>query len=210
MSEILYRDLVKDDYNSIKNLICEAFGFDDFIKDKKFLDVVLTIYLQDCIIDSSFSKIAEKNNKVVGLILGNAENDRNRLRKPHNFLSLAYNGLQLVLSTKENRTVLKEFSKISKTYKEIIQGKKDSFQGCIQLFIVSKECRGFGVGKTLVSYLSNYMKSMNVASIYLYTDTRCNYGFYDSQNFSRLNEKEIYFDSVDAKLNVFLYGYNLN
>lgn len=82
-------------------------------------------------------------------------------------------------------------------------------QGCIQLFIVSKESRGLGVGKALVSHLSYYMKTMNVKSLHLYTDTRCNYGFYDSQNFKRLNEKELYFDSIKTNLNIFLYSYNL-
>ena len=101
------------------------------------------------------------------------------------------------MTSKENKKIL-------------IQGKKDGFQGCIQLFIVSKESRGLGVGKTLINHLSNYMKSMNVESIYLYTDSKCNYGFYDSQNFKHLNEKEIYFDSAQSKLNIFLYSYNFN
>ena len=51
---------------------------------------------------------------------------------------------------------------------------------------------------------------MNVQSIYLYTDTRCNYKFYDSQNFKRLNEKEIYFNSLKERLNVFLFGYEFH
>ncbi|GAB6168849.1 hypothetical protein JCM1393_13090 [Clostridium carnis] len=208
MNKVIYRDLVKDDYNHVKELIGEAFGFNEFIKDKKFLDLILNIYLQDCILASSFSKVAEKNNTVIGFILGDAKKDKNHLRKPHNILSIVLTGLKIFLSSKENKTSLKEFSKINDAYKEIIQGKKDNFQGCIQLFIVSKESRGLGVGKALITHLSNYMRSMNVKSLYLYTDTRCNYGFYDSQNFKRLNEKEIYFNSVKSKLNVFLYGYN--
>jgi len=207
MEKVIYRDLIKDDYERIKYLICEAFGFDEFINDKKFLDLILNIYLQDCILASSFSKVAEKDNKVVGLILGNAKKDKKRLRKAYNIFSLAFTGLKVILTNKENKKVLKEFSKIHHIYKELIKGKEENFQGCIQLFIVSKESRGLGVGKALVNHLSDYMKSMDVKSIYLYTDTRCNYGFYDSQNFKRLNEKDVYFDSVQANLNVFLYGY---
>ena len=75
---------------------------------------------------------------------------------------------------------------------------------------MSEESRGLGVGKTLIKYLSNYMIDMKVNNIYLYTDTRCNYGFYDSQNFNRLNEKEIYFDTIPSSLNIFLYGYKFN
>jgi len=47
-----------------------------------------------------------------------------------------------------------------------------------------------------------------VKSLYLYTDNRCNYGYYDSQNFDRIGEKEIQFDSTKEKLNVYIYGYD--
>lgn len=208
MGNVIYRELVREDYSRVKELIGDAFGFNNFIKDKGFLDLVLNIYLQDCILASSFSKVAEKDNKVIGFILGDSKKDKHRLRKPHNIISLATTSFKLLISNKENKKSLKEFSKISDTYKEIIQGKKEKFQGCIQLFIVSKESRGLGVGKTLVNYLFNYMKSMEVKSLYLYTDTRCNYGFYDSQNFKRLIEKEIRFNSFNEKLNIFLYEYN--
>lgn len=147
MSKVIYRDINKKDYEDIKNLICEAFGFDKFIKNEKLLDITTALYLQECIEDSSFSKIA---------------------------------------------------------------GKENSFEGCIQLFIVSKESRGLGIGKKLLSYLFEYMKSREVNSMYLYTDTRCNYKFYDSQNFKFLSEKELIFDSINKKLDVFLYGYKFN
>lgn len=207
MNKVIYRDLVTSDYETIKELIGEAFGFSDFIKDKDLLDIVLSGYLQECILNSSFSKVAQKDGKVIGFILGNAKNDKNRIINSSNPLDINMNSIESIVSNKENRTLLEEFLKIQTTYKEIIKGKEDQFQGCIQLFVVSKESRGLGVGKTLVKYLSDYMKSMNVKSLYLFTDSRCNYGFYDSQNFNKLNEKQVSFDCVDAKLDIFLYGY---
>lgn len=207
MNKVIYRDLVTSDYQTIKELIGEAFGFSDFIKDKELLDIVLSGYLQECILNSSFSKVAQKDGKVIGFILGNAKNDKNRIINSSNPLDIDMYSIESIVSNKENRTLLEEFLKIQTTYKEIIKGKEDQFQGCIQLFVVSKESRGLGVGKTLVKYLSDYMKSMNVKSLYLFTDSRCNYGFYDSQNFNKLNEKQVSFDCVDAKLDIFLYGY---
>ncbi|MBS4189924.1 GNAT family N-acetyltransferase [Bacillus sp. FJAT-49705] len=208
MDKVIYRSLDKEDYDSIKELIGEAFGFNKFIKDRNFLDSLLNIYLQGCILESTFSKVAVKNNKIIGVILGDSKNDKNRLKKAHNILSLAYTMLKVSMSNKENKKFMKEFSKVQDTYEELIQGKKDDFQGCIQLFIVSEESRGLGVGKSLIHHLFNYMKSTDVESLYLYTDDKCNYGFYDSQNFERMKEKEIYFDSKQDKLNVFLYGYH--
>ncbi|EEK75916.1 GNAT family N-acetyltransferase [Bacillus cereus] len=210
MNTVKYRSLVKEDYEPIKHLIGEAFGFNEFITDKNFLNSVLNFYLHSCILGSSFSKVAEKDNKVIGVILGDSEKDKNRLKSVHNNFSFAYNTLKLFMTNKENREFLKSFIKVKKTYKELIQGKEDRFQGCIQLFIVSEESRGLGVGKTLMNYLFEYMKTEDVTSLYLYTDNNCNYRFYDKQNFKRVTEKEIAFESIEENLNIFLYRYDFN
>jgi len=208
MEKVIYRSLVKEDYESVKELIGEAFGFNEFIKDKKFLDSVLTIYLQSCILESSFSKVAVKDNKVIGIILGDSKKDKNRLKKAHNIFSLASTMLKVLMTNKENKKFMKEFGKVQKAYKELINGKENDFQGCIELFIVSGESRGLGVGKALMNHLFKYMESMDVKSLYLYTDNKCNYGYYDSQNFDRIDEKEIQFDKAKENLNVFLYSYD--
>ncbi len=90
----------------------------------------------------------------------------------------------------------------------MLKGKEKNFQGSIELFIVSQESRGLGVGGELLNSLFHYMKSMRVNSIYVYTDNECNYGFYDSKNFKRINEKEIIFEQFKDSLTVFLYEYN--
>lgn len=207
MDKIIYRDLMQKDYDTIKKLIAEAFGFGEFIKDEVLLDTITGFYLQECVDDSSFSKVAEKDDKVIGLILGKAKDDKISLKNILNTTKIDETEIGKILADEKNRKVIKEFAKIQEVYKELIKGSEDNFEGCIQLFIVSKEARGFGIGKTLLNYLSEYMKFNNVRSLYLYTDTRCNYGFYDSQNFKRLAEKELIFESIDSTLNVFLYGY---
>ena len=212
MEKVLYRNLIEEDCEVCKKLIGEAFGFNEFIKDEKFLNLMLESYLNECILESSFSKVAIKDDKVIGLILGGADKDKNRLKVNDDFkLDYEKEEIESLMEnvSEENKNVIKELLKIKIVYDEIIddKNKKGEFQGSIQLFIVSKESRGLGVGKKLLNYLFDYMKNMDVKSLYLYTDTRCNYGFYDSQNFKRLREKELYFDSIKAKLDVFLYGY---
>lgn len=209
MNPIIYRCVQKEDYPQLKALINEAFGFDDFISNPKFLNDVLEIYLQECILSSTYSQVAVCEQKIIGIILGSAKSDSRSLRKIHNYRSYILTGLKLIFSTSENKQALKEYSKISTTYKEFLKGRNNQFGGCLQLFIVSKEARGLGLGKTLLARLLTYMKQLNVASFYLYTDTRCNYGFYDYHQFQRLETKQIYFKSDDMTLDVFLYGYTM-
>ncbi|MGE7022446.1 GNAT family N-acetyltransferase [Solibacillus cecembensis] len=210
MDNLTYRELANKDHERVKEMIRDAFGFGEFIEDKKFLDSILNMYLHMCILDSSFSKVAVKDNKVIGIILGSAKKDKIRLPKSRSLLIMVSTLFKIMITSKKNKKLFKAFSKIQGIYKELIQGKQDSFQGCIQLFIVSEESRGLGVGKSLIADVSFYMQSMDVESMYLYTDTNCNYGFYDSQNFKRLNEKEIYMDAAKEKFTVFLYGYDFN
>ncbi|MBO3445288.1 GNAT family N-acetyltransferase [Clostridium sp. CCUG 7971] len=100
------------------------------------------------------------------------------------------------------------FYKYGKVIGFILGGVEDEFQGSINLFIVSKESRGLGVGKTLVKYLNEYMNSMDVKFLYLYTYDRCNYGFYDSQGYKLVNKKDVYLNNIKTHLNVFLYRYD--
>ncbi|MFQ9310692.1 MAG: GNAT family N-acetyltransferase [Paraclostridium sordellii] len=185
MKRVIYRNIIDSDYEIIKQLIGDAFGFTEFIKDKELLDIVLSGYLQDCILDSSFSKVPQMDDKVIGFILGNAKKDKNHISNCGNPLNFNNNEIDLMISNEEN-----------------------TFQGCTQLFVVSRESRDLGVGKNLIKHLFDYMKSMDVKSLYLFTDTRCNYRFYDSQNFNSIDEKEVYFDSIGSSLNIFLYSYN--
>ncbi|MFD1174509.1 GNAT family N-acetyltransferase [Oceanobacillus picturae] len=208
MGAIKYRNLEREDYEQIRQLINNAFNIHGFIKDKKVLDLVLNFYLQDCIVSSSFSKVAEKDNKVIGIILGNAQKDKHRLKKTYNIISIACTFLKGIFISRENKKAINVFLETQKVYNEMFQGKEKNFQGSIELFIVSQESRGLGVGGELLNSLTNYMKSMRVNSIYVFTDNECNYGFYDSKNFKRINEKEIIFEQFKDRLTVFLYEYN--
>ncbi|QUG43931.1 GNAT family N-acetyltransferase [Psychrobacillus sp. INOP01] len=208
MGTIKYRNLEKDDYEQIKQLINNAFNINGFIKDKKVLDLVLKFYLQDCIVSSSFSKVAEKDNKVIGIILGNALKDKHRLKNTYNIISIACTLMKGIFISKVNKKAINVFWKIQKAYNEMFQGKEKNFQGSIELFIVSQESRGLGVGGELLNSLTNYMKSMRVNSIYVFTDSECNYGFYDSKKFKRINEQEIIFEQFKDRLTVYLYEYN--
>lgn len=207
MHAIIYRGIKKEDYPRLLNLINEAFGFEDFIKSSDFLEDVLMIYLQECIMASNYSQVAVCDGEIIGIILGSAKSDSRHLKKMHNYLSYARTMIKLLWTSGEDKQALKEFSKITTTYKELLKGKELQFDGCLQLFIVSKEAQGKGVGKQLLHRLFTYLKQMKVKSLYLYTNTRCNYGFYEHQQFKRLNSKSLEFKSYNFTLDVFLYGY---
>ena len=77
---------------------------------------------------------------------------------------------------------------------------------------VSSECRGKGIGKMLFQSALEYMKQEKLDNFYLFTDTSCNYGFYEHQGMERCVEKEHIFNikGQRASMKFFIYEYLLS
>lgn len=89
----------------------------------------------------------------------------------------------------------------------MIAEKGKSYSAELALFAVSSVCRGKGIGKMLYQSAKEYMEQEGVDSFYLFTDTSCNYGFYEHQGMKRQAEKTHSFDikGQKAKMNFYLY-----
>ena len=72
-------------------------------------------------------------------------------------------------------------------------------------------CRGKGIGKKLFQSAMNYINDEKLKEFYLFTDTSCNYGFYEHQGMVRRCEKEHVFniEGQTAKMKFFIYDYNI-
>ena len=77
----------------------------------------------------------------------------------------------------------------------------------LALFMVSPSCRGQGVGKALFQAALDYTGQQKLDEIYLFTDTSCNYGFYEHQGMRRRCEKEHLFhiNGKAASTRFFIY-----
>ncbi|WP_461612488.1 GNAT family N-acetyltransferase [Clostridium sp. Marseille-QA1073] len=209
MRNIIYRDIKETDYQSIKKLINETWSVEKFVKNKKLLDKVLDMFLSICLMDSSFGKIAVKDGVVIGVILGHVQNEKKAYGTVKHILKILRYSFSLLFYSKDDKLYVMEYLKVFKAYKELMKNKKHLFSGNIELLALSEQCRGLGIGKALVDNLFEYVKSKSVKSIYLYTDTACNYGFYDHTGFKRLDSKEITMNLKprSSKKTIFLYQY---
>ena len=86
----------------------------------------------------------------------------------------------------------------------------ESMHYCIGI-LISPDCRGKGVGKQLYQRFLQYLKNEHLNSFYLYTDTSCNYGFYEHQGMVRRCEKEHFFtvNQQRSKMTFFIYDYEI-
>lgn len=60
--------------------------------------------------------------------------------------------------------------------------------GYVNLFLVGSSLRGMGWGRRLMERLEDSCREAGLRRLYLWTDTGCNYGFYDHTGFSRTIE----------------------
>lgn len=210
-NDVIYRPLRKSDYNEIKQIINKSFGLHKYFNNSKVLKTVLKVYLQSCLAEKTFSSIAEKDNKVVGVIFGNTKSDYKIFKHIKPILLSSWYSFVLNVQATIKGDNIDDFKSMLITYSKLLSSSNRKFDGVLTLFAVTEESRGLGVGKKLLCYLRDYLKSTNTHEIYLYTDSSCNVGFYDSQGFSRIGTQGITIISQNkaVEMNVYLYEYTI-
>ncbi len=210
MSNIIYRKISKKDYNYIKNMMNRNFYLYEYIEDKRILEPFLNSYLYNCLAEKTFSMVAEKDGETVGVILGNTKKDYKTYKAIFNIIKYYYYVLLVFIKSKIYKTDIKQYKGITQIYDELMKKANKNFDGVLTLFVVSENCQGYGIGKNLLSYFFEYEKQNNSKNIYVYTDSKCNYKFYDSQGFNKINEDifKVKTNNSQFDLNIFLYEYN--
>lgn len=210
--ELSYRELKKEDYPDIKKLINDLERFDQIIADNYYLDKFLSLYLKKTLAESSYCQVAIYNGQVVGLIFASAENDENSYNPISNRIKAFLDLFKIFISNREYRQILQAYKEgIFDIYDQLLAGKEDRYQGEIKLFIVSPDHQGFHIGTGLLTGAFDYFKEQAASRIYLFTDTDCNYGYYDHKGFKQVGLKESSLNLPHGKrdLTIFLYEYDL-
>lgn len=207
MKEVIYRDIKKSDYEAIENLIVKTFNLDKYIEDEKVLTEIKHSYLQGCLAERTFCMVAEHEGKVVGVIMSNAKKEYNVIKHiPAIAKTLHYN-LKIARLGRKNNVGVEGYENVHKTYADFIKDRKDEYDGVLTLFLVDESLRGYGIGRKLLNFAEKYYHRYRVKKIYLFTDSSCNTGFYDSHDFKKRDRKDLImaYEGKKKILNVFLY-----
>ncbi len=203
--QIELRKYQKQDFNALETIIRETWHYDDFSSPKTAMKLA-RVFLSSCLTNYTFSRVAVMDGNVVGIILANNTAKHkcflsNRLLQIKSILSL--------YSSKEGRNVSKIFGSVNGIDKQLLNENNKVYPAELVLFAVSSSCRGKGIGKLLFQSALDYMKQEKLKEFYLFTDTSCNYGFYEHQGMKRRLEKEYIFNikGQQAAMNFFLYDY---
>lgn len=203
--QITMREYQNQDFDTLLDIIRKTWHYDEF-NTPKTAKKLAAVFLSSCLTNYTFSRVALIDGKVVGIILLNHIEKhhcplRNRLRQIRSLFSLYL--------SKEGRKAMKIFGSVNGIDKLLLKELDRSYPAELALFAVSDSCRGKGIGKALFQEALNYAQKQQLETFYLFTDTSCNYGFYEHQGMIRCGEKEHTFqvEGQTANMHFFLYKY---
>ena len=113
--------------------------------------------------------------------------------------------------SKEGRKISKIFGGVKGIDEELLADCDKEYKGEVVFFAISEKCRGKGLGRKLFQTVTDYMKSQHISEFYLFTDTSCNYPFYEHLGLIRRCEKKQVIDVNDEKeeMTFFIYEYKI-
>lgn len=112
---------------------------------------------------------------------------------------------------KEGREISRIFEYVQGIDKELLSSCDKDYKGELAFFAISEKCRGKGLGRKLFQTVVEYMKTKNISEFYLFTDTSCNYLFYEHLGLTRCCEKKQAIDVKGEKgdMTFFIYEYQI-
>lgn len=199
------RELKKEDMPELENIIRKTWNYDRFAGSKTAKRLA-RVFLTSCLTNQTFSRVALLEGKPVGIILAK---DSAAHKCPFSYRWRQICAIASVLFTREGRKVSKIFQGVNGVDQELLKRCETPYPAELALFAVDASCRGKGIGKLLFQEALSYMKEQKLPSFYLYTDTSCNYGFYEHQGMVRRQEQDKVFsiNGEEAKMTFFIYDY---
>ena len=180
-NRVILRELKWSDLSALENVIRKTWDYDKFATPET-TGKLAKAYLSSCLANQTYTRVAEVNGVTAGVILGkNIEKHRCPLRYRWRQIT----ALCRLLISKEGREILNFYRDVDDIDGQLLKRCDKDYKGEISLFALSPEYRGLGIGKKLFDCLLAYMKSQSIEDFYLYTDTSCNFGFYEHQGMKR-------------------------
>lgn len=163
------------------------------------------IYLQQCLEISTFRQVIEINHQPVGFLLANSRMDS---VLENNKQQINYDACDPFPSK-----LKKQYKKSNTRYKKhcmsLLHDVNKSFDGEITLFVIKPEFKGKGFGKLLFHKVVEYLYTIGCHSFFLFSDSSCDYSFYDYIGMKCLSSKSLHPNKLKKGFEIYLYEGNI-
>lgn len=206
--DITYRDLEKEDYPRLERIIGETWGFSRRCKDKKVAGLLEKAYWASLLTQENFARVALINGKPVGVVLARREGKGKR-NFAMNFRGLFYM-FRLAVNA-EGRSNLKIFRELNQQNRRMFKEQGEKFDGELIYLNIMRNKKGKGLGNQLWEDTKNHIKNSGGKNFFFFTDTTCDYKFYEKKGCRRIaaSEKILDIGGQRKHLEMYLYKYDL-
>lgn len=206
-NRVILRELKWSDLNALENVIRKTWDYDKFATPET-AGKLAKAYLSSCLANQTYTRVAEVNGVTAGVILGkNTEKHSLPVEVP---LAAKLQPYARHFDLKEGREILNFYRDVDGIDDQLLKRCGKDYQGEVSLFALSPEYRGLGIGKKLFDCLLAYMKSQSIEDFYLYTDTSCNFGFYEHQGMKRQQQHKQLVNLRGQNGNLEFYLYDMS
>lgn len=228
---IMLRPMRRTDFPALEELVRQAWYVDDESDDngnvpndecglRKYklrkaihlrnMHRLAAIDMHDFLSRTTEATVAERDGRVLGVVLGSLRSRVTTAQRIRHAITRNCLALPL-LASKDGRRGLADQIAILQVDEVLKRDAGKSYQAEITLFVVSPEARGMGVGRKLFNHMLGVFRNAGMNEYFLFTDTTCDYGFYDYRGLTRKAERTVRRDSFtqggleDGALSFFLY-----
>ena len=187
MNAVIYRPYKRQDFKAVSSIINIIWKHESYYSPKTAVRLS-EAYLRLCLTEQTFTQVALADGKPIGIIMGN---HIRRHRCPL-VLRLQAGWSVLVLSmTAEGRRSWRFLEEIDRIYAALLSGQPQEYKGELSFFAIHPDYHGQGIERELFSRFCMYMERENIQHFYVFTDTSCNYVFYENMNMFRRGTKRV-------------------
>ena len=199
--------LLLREFKPLENIIRETWNYDKFCSPKT-ASKLAKVFLSSCLTNYTFSRVAVLDERIVGIIL---VNNKAKHKCPLSYKLKQIKSIVSLYACKEGRKASKIFGNVYGIDQQLLNENHKSYPAELALFAVDSSCRGKGIGKKLFQSALDYIQQQELNEFYLFTDTSCNYGFYEHQGMVRRCEKKHHFhiNGQIATMQFFIYDYQI-
>lgn len=190
------------DLSAIRDMIMQTWYRKASQLDNKLTQTVVHLDIDMRLKESSFGLVAEKDNRVLGVFLGDVQDATKHLRlHAPNTIDDVYT---LAFSDNPLRKQLLDQLR-NEIHANRILDKNHSapYEGRVELFILSPDAHGLGIGGKLWDAGMAQFKTQRVKNYILHTDSDCDYSFYE---YKGLKADPIYNSPYDEGFQHLLYA----
>lgn len=203
--EIILKEYNETHREAIEEIIIKTWKYDRFCSPKT-AKLMAKVFLNSCLANQTFTRVAEVEGKAVGIIMAkNLKTHRAPFKIKMKFMA----SIVRLMISKEGRDTSKIFGSVQDVDKKMLDNCSKQYKGELAFFALNEDYRGMGLGRKLFDEAKKYMEKEEIPDFYLFTDTSCNYKFYEHMGLKREKEEKL---EIDAKgqlgeMTFFIYDY---